>query len=374
MSSMGCNGSTIVDPTVSEITLDCSDGIQLAGQSWKIDKPVAPTDSKGRPVEELNILCLHGWMDNCRTFFHLAPGLISRLDARALSDESESSSSNEIPEEGENQQKHRVHVVALDLPGHGLSSHKSQDAPPMVCAEFLFYVAEAVRLLKWWDDKSNTQKKIVLIGHSMGASIALLYAAAFPEQTRQLILLDSVGNVARPAETASEHLRAYIQARQRDGPLLLQPENRFYYPTWEAALKARCRSPAYFPGNQYISEEAARELVSRGLVEGPDPDAKKQQQTSRTLFRFRHDPRLQWSSLQYFSIEQLESLYRDIRSPTCVLLAKDGWPIDDMTLSRVKEILKPTTFCTRMHGSHHLHADPETAENVVDEIVHFLQL
>jgi pimeloyl-ACP methyl ester carboxylesterase len=77
-------------------------------------------------------------------------------------------------------------VVAIDFPGHGLSSHKSIDGPPALLAESIFYVNEALHQLAW----DHETKPFTLIGHSMGAAIACLYAAAFPEQINKLILLE----------------------------------------------------------------------------------------------------------------------------------------------------------------------------------------
>ncbi len=125
MASKAANAfsQAVKTPVVNEIKLCCADGVQLAGQSWK---------TTGETKQ--HILALHGWMDNCRSFHYLAPNLLSKL-----------------PESTE--------LVALDLPGHGLSGHKSADGPPAALAEAAFYVAEAVEQLRW----SN----FTLIGHSM---------------------------------------------------------------------------------------------------------------------------------------------------------------------------------------------------------------
>jgi pimeloyl-ACP methyl ester carboxylesterase len=361
---MGCGESTMVLPEATEINLECSDGTKLAAQSWR---------AHPRPLlqgEELRVLCLHGWMDNCKSYYHLAPALIRHLDASVThtdnNDQFATTPSQKYPS---------VHVVALDLPGHGLSSHRSIDAPPMVRAEYLFYIAEAIRELKWWNPvrgkPNNTnsdpqQKPFVLIGHSMSGGLSLMYAAAFPEQVRQLVLLDSLGHLSRPVEKTTENLRQYVQSRQMDGPWILKPENRFYYPSFDTILQVRVQSPSMFPGKQYISEEAARELVDRGVVE----DKANNNPTKRN-FRFRHDPRLNWNSIQYFSTEQLGAIYKDIQCPTCILLAEDGWPVEDERRTQVNEVLKPTIFLT-LPGSHHLHMDPKTRGRVAKEIVQFL--
>lgn len=156
----------VVAPTVTEISLQCADGIQMAAQTWSTK--VLPSSS-ATPSPPRRILCLHGWMDNCRSFYHFAPTLLKLL-----------------PEATE--------LVALDLPGHGWSSHKSVDGPPMLLAESIFYVAEAVRQLQWVttteESSTMTNTPFTLIGHSMGAAISCVYAAAFPEQIHKLILLE----------------------------------------------------------------------------------------------------------------------------------------------------------------------------------------
>jgi hypothetical protein len=91
-----------------ELTFVCSDSTTMAAQRF------------GRHTNENTILCIHGWMDNCRSFHYLAPVYMSRANCQ---------------------------VVTFDLPGHGMSSHKSNDAPPMVQAEQSYYVSEAIHAL-----------------------------------------------------------------------------------------------------------------------------------------------------------------------------------------------------------------------------------
>lgn len=171
-------------PTATELILHCSDGIQMAAQSWSIAPGGGDNDNNNcshnekDPSKVHRILCLHGWMDNCRSFHHFAPSLLSKL---------------QLPESA-------VELVALDFPGHGWSSHKSVDGPPVLLAESAFYVAEAVQQLQWAATTTTTDSTtgtavavplpFTLIGHSMGAAISCLYAAAFPEQVQKLVLLE----------------------------------------------------------------------------------------------------------------------------------------------------------------------------------------
>jgi len=116
-----------------------------------------------------------------------------------------------------------------------------------------------------------------------------------------------------------------------------------------------------FPGNQYLSKEAATEMVKRGsrVVENGG-------------IQFRHDPRLAWPSLQYFTLEQTEALYQDIQCSTCLLAGDDGWPFDEDKMQRCLDLLKPTVFKS-LPGSHHFHADPDTAEAVAQEVIAFVE-
>mmetsp|Transcript_5922 Transcript_5922/g.9329 ORF Transcript_5922/g.9329 Transcript_5922/m.9329 type:complete len:188 (-) Transcript_5922:2246-2809(-) len=160
----------------------CSDGMTLAGQWYNI---ASDTPSLNK------ILLLHGWLDNCRSFWKLAPHLHEQ--------------SNEL--------------LAIDLPGHGQSGHKSQDAPGVVLAESVYYLAEVLQQMEW-------KSEITLVGHSMGASIALMYAASFPDQVKNLVLLEGAGPVSSDSSEAPKHIRAHIERRMAGNISLYHPEKK----------------------------------------------------------------------------------------------------------------------------------------------------
>jgi pimeloyl-ACP methyl ester carboxylesterase len=103
----------------------------------------------GRPP----ILCIHGGAAHAHWFDFFAPGFCRDY-----------------------------HVRALDLRGHGDSQWM---APPARYTYQLYAadVAEAVEALDLQD--------LILIGHSMGGMVSILYAAAHPERLRALIVVDS---------------------------------------------------------------------------------------------------------------------------------------------------------------------------------------
>ena len=110
-----------------------------------------------------HIFAVHGWLDNCNSFYFLGP---------ALADVG-------------------YHVIAIDLPGHGLSDH----LPPGLHyhdLEFISIIHRLITKLGWKGSGFS------LVGHSLGAGICLLYTVAFPKQVKHLIMLDMTYLPARP--------------------------------------------------------------------------------------------------------------------------------------------------------------------------------
>ena len=85
------------------------------------------------------------------------------------------------------------HIITFDLPGLGRSSKANELYSPDNYARFIHWVAA-----------NYAQKQFILIGHSMGANIALNYAALHPEKVNQLILMDAAGILHRTS--FSKHL------------------------------------------------------------------------------------------------------------------------------------------------------------------------
>lgn len=258
-----------------EISWTCEDGVEIAGKRWtsKINKSENNKQLKSSSSSSsvIKVIALHGWMDNCATFNELSRRLVSQIGDNDNDDDNDNS----------------LDVVAIDLPGHGQSSHKSLDGPTCVLADYCYYVYDVVvRQLGW------KHEEISMIGHSMGASVALMFAAAFP--VRGLVMLDSLGPHPKREGLISRGIREHIKARS-NGKL---PSS--VYPNFELAVKTRCKSPNMFSGKQYVSESTARALVQRGSVIRDDGQLK-----------FLHDQRLYWPSIVFLSEKQIETLYRD---------------------------------------------------------------
>ncbi|MDO8584012.1 MAG: alpha/beta hydrolase, partial [bacterium] len=77
----------------------------------------------------------------------------------------------------------RVHLLRFDFAGSGLSDG---DYGTMTVAKMTRDVASAI---DWLRSEAPTIKHLSLVGHSLGACVALSYAAAHPEMVNRLVLL-----------------------------------------------------------------------------------------------------------------------------------------------------------------------------------------
>ncbi len=97
-------------------------------------------------------IALHGWLDNCGSFDTMAPGFPGG---------------------------HRL--LCVDVPGHGLSSHNPPGVP--------YHFADGLQVIRRVAGHFSLDR-FSLLGHSMGAGMALLFAATHPEMVERLIMLD----------------------------------------------------------------------------------------------------------------------------------------------------------------------------------------
>lgn len=358
--------------SMNEINLRMDDGMHIQGQHFfytamanncnneeqdRLNNKAATKARNYQQQPSLKILALHGWLDNCRSFHYLAPRLIERFEGNA-------------------------ELVAVDLPGHGWSSHRSIDGPLTVLSEGAYYVAEILHKLGWDNEnndnnsgekqKNSSSDKVALLGHSMGGGMAITYGGIFPNQISHAILIDIYGPEPKKESNTAASIRNHVTQRRSSGP---NGRRHIFYPTLERCIQARQKSAV---GNQYISLQAATEIATRATVAvkknknhtynddrddcGGDPLG----------YKFRHDTRLLWPSLQYFSRDQIKYIMKEVTCHVCIIKAEDGYPFSKERIDDAIQNLNPTVHKV-LPGSHHLHADPETADAVLDTIYDFLK-
>jgi pimeloyl-ACP methyl ester carboxylesterase len=117
------------------------------------------------------------------------------------------------------------------------------------------YVVEIVEQLGW--------QKFNALGHSMGASIALMYSSAYPERVDSLILIEGLGPMSSPASSTVRNVRKAIDSERK---FATKTTSTKLYSSLDDAISARLNTLVSFPGKQTLSHEAARILVSRSYL------------------------------------------------------------------------------------------------------------
>jgi pimeloyl-ACP methyl ester carboxylesterase len=265
--------------------------LELAAQVWG-DDTLPP------------LLALHGWLDNAGSFARLAPRLATRY-----------------------------RVIALDLPGHGHSDHLAVGAS----YHYLDYVqvvlaaADALRLDRYH-----------LLGHSLGAGIAALAAAAQPQRIDRLLLIEGLGPLGDDGSHTLQRFRDALQPRgDRRKPLRI-------FRDIEQAIDARTLASG-------LPAALARPIVERGLVETDGG------------WRWRSDPRLTRPSAVRLAEPQIHALLRGITAPTALLLAQPATPYLPDAMMQARAACVADIAVSHLDGGHHLHLEhPQAVANWID--------
>lgn len=259
-------------------------------------------EAGGRPV-----LALHGWLDNAASFVPMAPHCAG-LD-----------------------------VVALDLPGHGASLHLPRGAEYSL-AGTVHAVLDAADALGW--------EQFSVLGHSMGAAIGCLLAAAAPGRVTRLVAIEALGALSDTEDHTASRLREAVAARRA-----LRGKQLRVFPDVDTAVRARMQANA-------LDEPVARLLVERGLraVDGGHA--------------WSSDPRLTVSTPTRMTEGQVRDLLRNLACPVLALYAEPAQPYFPEPLRSERALQPPDLRLVRMQGGHHLHMDQPAAVAAV--VVPFL--
>jgi pimeloyl-ACP methyl ester carboxylesterase len=261
--------------------------LTLAGLHWS---------AEGSAPKVPPILMLHGWLDNSLTFFRLAPGLQSLAD-----------------------------VWALDHAGHGCSGHR----PPGQSYLLADYVADLAELI---ESHFADHEQVDLVGHSLGGIVSMLYAAAFPEKVRKLVMIDSLGPLSKAPEEAVGQLRRGIRKR------LTGSGASAVYPALEEAARLRTG------GRNPLSADVAQMLLSRNMEQSADG------------WHWRTDSRLRHPSTMMFTEDQVMAFVRSVTAPTLLIRAEHGLLASFERWQKRFDALEHVR-CLDVDGGHHCHLD-----------------
>ena len=207
------------------------------------------------------ILCVHGLTANCRCWDLIASALAPR---------------------------HRM--IAMDLRGRGLSDHPSSG----------YSVEGHCRdILSLLDDMDI--ERPVLMGHSLGAFISLVFAAQHPQRVDRLILVDGGGKLS---ENQMVKVFAGIKpSLDRLGQI---------FPSFEAYVSLLKQAPFMHPWNSYL------ETYFRYEVEETEAGV-----------RSRVDPRHIAEESANLQKTDTDQFYNEVLSPTLILRAVKGMLAED---------------------------------------------
>lgn len=239
--------------------------------------------------------------------------------------------------------------VALDMPGHGLSSW----LPEGIFYHSLDYVALIRRLMEEfkWD-------KISIMAHSMSSINAFVFAALFPDKVDLLISLDVLKPLTRSAskiiDNYSERLEGHLKVERR--------------------IRDKTEPPCY-EWDQLV------ERLHTGTDKSVDVDACKfllQRNTKASehephKYYFSRDSRLKTSIFYAFSQDVPVEMARRINCPHLFIKALQGPYYEkkeyyDQVLAIVKQ--NPKFEYHEVEGTHHVHLnEPEKVTKIVNSFI-----
>ena len=255
-------------------------------------------------TEKPLLLMVHGWLDNAASFSKLIPLL------------------------------HDFHVIAIDLPGHGKSSHRSPDAH----YHLLDYVHDLQCLVhaQGWKDFS-------IVGHSLGGIISSMYCAVFPELVNKFVCIESAGPLTEPESTSVEQLRKATQSRiEANEKQIKQPKDL------KSIVHARQKVSD-------LTSENAGIILQRNTIYEKQTDT----------LQWSTDKRLRTVSSLRLTKPQVENMLEGIQCPIHFVLGSNGFSKVKDLMEKRKSLFRNAQVTT-VEGGHHVHME---AEVVISQII-----
>lgn len=245
------------------------------------------------PNDGIPVLALHGWMDNSNSFAPISPFL------------------------------EKIRLVALDLPGQGLSQWK----PPGTHYHFIDFCSDilfAADALKW--------QNFNILGHSFGAAIGLVSACMEQDRVNRLALIDNFGpRVDTGVQTIQRLRHANRDFRQ------LPKKKVSIYKTKEEAIRVRHMVSDLNNNNIEI-------LIERGLKRSADG------------YTWSSDPQLKMVSPTYLHEQQLLAFLPHLIAPTLLIRAQSGYLVNRNELERRYALVRQLQIVD-LPGGHHIHME-----------------
>lgn len=255
------------------------------------------------------VIALHGWLDNSNSFLPLM---------------------RQLPE---------LEWYAFDFPGHGKSKWRSHDAHYY----FVDYVNDVHRFVS-----SLGVSKIHFVGHSMGAMVAQLFCACFPDKVKSLTLIEGFAGLSTPANEVPTQLKNAILQRTRNK----RKQIKFFNSEEEIIDKRLAVSD--------FSRDIAYLLMSRNI------------QVIDDKFRLTTDPKLTHHSGLRFVEQQVIEICKQTTAPTLLITARSGYAMVKDNYNQFKGYV-PNMAYVEVEGGHHCHLESsrDVAQLITRQVMQF---
>lgn len=233
------------------------------------------------------------------------------------------------------------HIIAPDWRGYGASEWLSRPY------WFHEYYADLDYLLQHYSKEQPAQ----VVGHSMGANIASMYAGVRPERIAQLVMLDFLGLKSEKNADAHAAMGSWLAALQE------QPQMRTY------------------------PDHAS--LARRLMATNPRLDEKKAAFLSRAVSRTRPDGQIEmacdpWHKIPSpvpYRVEDSKAIWRKIEAPVLMLVADQGYVNQrfgnnpDEYRSRIESFPNVQVVTISDSGHNIQHDQPEQIASALEEFL-----
>jgi len=192
------------------------------------------------------------------------------------------------------------HIVAPDLRGHGDSAWSSDGR-----YNYAAYLADLAALCDTLG--VGAVRPATLIGHSLGAHIALRYAGVVPDAVREVVGIEAVGPPPEIQHRADmpidESLRSWFDERRKAAGAA----PRHFASLAAAAQRMRDK-------HSYLAPAQARHLTRHGV------------RRDKLGWRWKYDPYLAVWPFPDMDMAQAELLWRRVACPTLLIFGEKSWP------------------------------------------------
>ncbi|TMN73370.1 alpha/beta hydrolase [Pseudoalteromonas sp. S1727] len=241
------------------------------------------------------VIGLHGWLDNCHSFLPM-------LENNTLS----------------------ATWYCIDFPGHGKSDWRGADAHYY----FIDYIDDIDDIYNLIDKLSVA--KVHLVGHSMGAMAAGLFASCFAEKVKSVTMIEGLGVITTPSEEVVTQLRKAILNRHR-----IKQKVPRYYDSKQTLYQARAQVSD-------LPLDLVTVLMERNIIKGEQG------------WLLSTDPKLKNHSGFRFDEQQCITAISEINVPCQLILGHQGYPFVKQNLDKYGCYYKGL-IVNKVVGGHHCH-------------------